>query len=530
LWDWNKSKLPTWITVTKSGLKITVKVLANPTPSERSFTLAFTSGKEKSTFTIKQEAKPGPSIWIEPSGDWSVGAYGGTKTFTNTYYTSWTWNLEKLPSWIIVKKVEGSKKEVTVKVSANPTSLKRSFTLEFTSGSTKKAKNSITITQAAKPPAGIYIKQREDNTCTLASAAMLLRLRAWMDGKKDWESITETAIKPHAWNSDGLVGSFEYKGYRVATGPDGQGAKFTLSKTKEELKMLLTEHPAGIVAFAYIEENDHYNHAVLMTDYDAATDTFYCADPAGRVGKGRIPFADSYISGDGQEAKIGLLKKYWYIVGEASESSGNSGAWGSSGTKPDMPKNFKAVRDGATSAKLTWSAVTNTPIQCYEVEWSAGSIGWRKEMPESTTATSFVSTGLNNHNTYQYRVRAKGKNGNYSDWATATYTKTETAGTPSSAKPDTPKNFKAARDGATSAKLTWSAVTNTPIQCYEVEWSAGSIGWTKETPESTTATSFVSEGLNNHNTYQYRVRAKGTNGNYSDWATVTYSKPLRPLS
>ena len=59
---------------------------------------------------------------------------------------------------------------------------------------------------------GFYFKQSRGGTCTLASAAMMLRRRAYLDGMDSWVDVTENGIKSTAcyWyitedgNDDGL--------------------------------------------------------------------------------------------------------------------------------------------------------------------------------------------------------------------------------------------------------------------------------------------------------------------------------------
>ena len=47
--------------------------------------------------------------------------------------------------------------------------------------------------------AGFYFKQSRGGTCTLASAAMMLRRRAYLDGLTDWIDVTENSVKSSAW-------------------------------------------------------------------------------------------------------------------------------------------------------------------------------------------------------------------------------------------------------------------------------------------------------------------------------------------
>ena len=116
--------------------------------------------------------------------------------------------------------------------------------------------------------AGFYFKQSRGGTCTLASAAMMLRRRAYFDGLDGWVDVTENSIKSTAW-AGGLSHSFTYNAMHVgyATLPSGKAAK------TEALIRILQEHPEGIVLYDRSQP-----HAVLLTDYTDGV--FYCSDPA----------------------------------------------------------------------------------------------------------------------------------------------------------------------------------------------------------------------------------------------------------
>ena len=124
---------------------------------------------------------------------------------------------------------------------------------------------------------GFYFKQSRGGTCTLTSAAMMLRRRAYMDGMDSWVDVTENGIKSTAW-SGGLSHSFTYNDMHVgyATLPSGKAAK------TQALISILAEHPEGIVLYDRTKP-----HAVLLTDY--TNGIFYCSDPAGNISAGRIP-------------------------------------------------------------------------------------------------------------------------------------------------------------------------------------------------------------------------------------------------
>jgi hypothetical protein len=46
---------------------------------------------------------------------------------------------------------------------------------------------------------GIYVRQSENYTCSLASSVMMLRRRAIMNGATDWKDITESRLRGTAW-------------------------------------------------------------------------------------------------------------------------------------------------------------------------------------------------------------------------------------------------------------------------------------------------------------------------------------------
>lgn len=142
---------------------------------------------------------------------------------------------------------------------------------------------------------GFYFKQSRGGTCTLASAAMMLRRRAYLDGMDSWVDVTENGIKSTAW-SGGLSHSFTYNDMHVgyATLPSGKAAK------TGALVSILAEHPEGIVLYDRTRP-----HAVLLTDYTDGV--FYCSDPSNGVASGRVPLSAASIS-------IGGASCYWYIT------------------------------------------------------------------------------------------------------------------------------------------------------------------------------------------------------------------------
>lgn len=151
----------------------------------------------------------------------------------------------------------------------------------------------------------MFIKQ-QPNTCTLTSATMMLKRKAYLLKKADYTKINDTAIWSAAWiNGTGLKGSFTFNGMSVTS--ITISAKTTAQK-KSYLIDMLKSHPEGIVIY-----NTGMPHAVLLTDYDATMNTFYAADPAVAGPKGRVKLTQVLLNGNTQDNKIAGIKKIWYI-------------------------------------------------------------------------------------------------------------------------------------------------------------------------------------------------------------------------
>lgn len=148
-----------------------------------------------------------------------------------------------------------------------------------------------------------YAKQQTSSTCTLASAAMMMRRRAYLDGLDNWDSITESSLRRVAWSYVGLSHDFSMLGIEV------QHAYFDKTESVEDqLISLLREHPEGIVVY-----NRSVPHAILVTDYTGGV--FYCADPSTAAPSGRIPVSSATIS-------ISGAASYWFVASDINRSSG----------------------------------------------------------------------------------------------------------------------------------------------------------------------------------------------------------------
>ena len=155
-------------------------------------------------------------------------------------------------------------------------------------------------------PDSLTLTQQTSVTCTLASAAMMLRARMYESGNSDWASITEASIKSVAWD---VYGSLGYSWTYTTNGNSMTVAHKEVSgMTVSQLKSLLNEHPEGIVL--YVRD---VPHAVLVTDYIG--DTFYCFEPANSSYYGRRPLSNTYLSSraGNQDSILSKMDDYWYI-------------------------------------------------------------------------------------------------------------------------------------------------------------------------------------------------------------------------
>lgn len=148
-----------------------------------------------------------------------------------------------------------------------------------------------------------YFAQNGSGRCTITSVAMMVRRAAFLDDRADWQSIDLASVTADGWSSSGVKWHFATGGYEVGI--------VDVAGTVESLRELLAQHPEGIAAY-----DPGVPHAVLLTDYDEETGTFYCADPANYYAGSRIPLAESWngaCHGKSQDAVIAGFSRAWVI-------------------------------------------------------------------------------------------------------------------------------------------------------------------------------------------------------------------------
>lgn len=141
----------------------------------------------------------------------------------------------------------------------------------------------------------VFLKQSTNYTCTLVSALMLFRRGALINKNMNWDSFTESAYRRSSWWPGGLSWSLKAEGMTAASYKmNALGLKTgDLAARREWFIDTLAKHPEGITVYCRFSANNA--HAVLLTDYNADTDTFYCADPSPVIAHGRIPLSESEL-------------------------------------------------------------------------------------------------------------------------------------------------------------------------------------------------------------------------------------------
>ena len=152
-----------------------------------------------------------------------------------------------------------------------------------------------------------------------------------------------------------------------------------------------------------------------------------------------------------------------------------------------------------TSATVSWTAVSGA--LSYDVDYKATSSGTWINAATATTSTTVGLAGLVQGTTYDWRVRAtcSGGSGNY---VQAQFTTT--------APCNTPAGLASSAITASSATVSWTAVSGANNYTVEYKTTAGST-WTTAA-SATTSTSQGLSGLSASTSYDWRVRANCASG------------------
>ena len=184
-------------------------------------------------------------------------------------------------------------------------------------------------------------------------------------------------------------------------------------------------------------------------------------------------------------------------VGAGLATSSRSATPTSTVVAPDTPSSLSAT-PGNRQVMLSWVQPSGgAALTHYEYEQDAWTSTGGK-------APSYTVTGLTNGQTYTFRVRAVNSAG-------ASAASSSRTATPTTTEPEAPESLSFT-PGDQQVTLRWRAPTNDggePITHYEYEQDGSGI-WIST---GGTATSHTVTGLNNGQTYMFRVRAVNALGN-----------------
>lgn len=175
--------------------------------------------------------------------------------------------------------------------------------------------------------------------------------------------------------------------------------------------------------------------------------------------------------------------------------------------KPTAPSNLTSSNLTQTTVTLNWEVSTdNVEVIDYEVFQGETSIG------KTNNETTMDISGLTASTEYRYYVVALDAAGNTSDPSNTITITTSTAA--DTEAPTAPTSLSASEVTTTSLVLTWTASTdNETVESYEIFNGNTSIG-------TVSGTTFNVSNLNAATAYQFKVRAKDTAGNISEFSNV----------
>ena len=224
-----------------------------------------------------------------------------------------------------------------------------------------------------------------------------------------------------------------------------------------------------------------------------------------------LDFSDTWTSTGGTASSYtvtGLTNGQFYTfrvravnrVGAGLASSSQSATPTSTVVAPDAPFGLSAT-PGNRQVMLSWVQPSGgAALTHYEYELDLSDT-WTST---GGTASSYTVTGLTNGQSYTFRVRAVNSAGQSAASGSRTATPTTTA-------PEAPESLRFT-PGDQQVTLRWRAPTNDggePITHYEYEQDRSG-AWIST---GGTATSHTVTGLNNGQTYTFRVRAVNALGN-----------------
>ena len=199
------------------------------------------------------------------------------------------------------------------------------------------------------------------------------------------------------------------------------------------------------------------------------------------------------------------IYSYWNDDIDGNAGGDNPWDFGTASEYPTInnvagaPKSLSAVI-GDEQVTLTWTTGSSIlPITKYQFQGDRSGRGWQDIAGSDANTTSHTVTGLTNGQSYTFRVRAVNRAGPGEA--------SRSVGATPVALPDQPVGLRATPD-ANSVILDWSAASaDENITRYQFQGDGSGRGWQDIPGSDATTTSHIVTGLNNGQTYTFRVRA-----------------------
>lgn len=228
-------------------------------------------------------------------------------------------------------------------------------------------------------------------------------------------------------------------------------------------------------------------------------------------------FAELGITAPGQKmGSIANLGAVNLMAGSAARLSTTGNQFLNPG--PAAQLNFLGVAKSQTSIELRWinNAGQNTSV---EIGRSTDGINFTSIATLSSSATSYLDTGLSAGITYKYRLRATNQGG-ASPWAVVSS---------STGAPAAPTNLASMVTGAAQVTLTWKDNSNNEGG-FTILRSTDGVSFTAMGSVSTNMTSYVDKTVTASGTFYYEIQAANGAGRsaFSNLITVLVAPPAAP--
>ena len=258
---------------------------------------------------------------------------------------------------------------------------------------------------------------------------------------------------------------------------------------------------------------DYANHTTTLSWNAVATATGY-----------RVYTLNGDKVGDTTDttfALTGLTDNASYTYRVVAYNGAGEGSYGdvsfTTTTPPAAPEDvaFGVYDSNSKSAVLSWSEVENATG--YKVQTYDGAT-WVDVTLSDATSTSYTVSGMEDFETYQYRVAAYNEVGS-SDWVEATVT--------ASAAPGAPRDVTATFNSASkTATISWKLAAGADGGYYVYEAPVGG-SWQKLATVASMSTSYMVQNLELYNSYTFGVSAFNDEGE-SEIVPVTVSTIVAP--